>query len=184
MVADPFDTLGIEPRFDLDPDALAERHRALAAALHPDRYGGRPAGERRLALERAVEVNAAWRALSDPVRRAAALLERAGIAMGERSEPPPAPELLMEMMEAREALAEARRAADAGAVARLAARMRSREEAVVARLEAGFRTAAGDRDQLSALVRVVGELRYVRRFFEEIDAFEEALLDKDAEAGA
>ena len=58
---DPFETLGVEPRFDLDLTALEKRHRELSGALHPDRYTGRPASERRMALDRAIKVNEAWR---------------------------------------------------------------------------------------------------------------------------
>ncbi len=40
---DPFATLGIEPRFDLDVRAVEARHRELSRTLHPDRYSGAPA---------------------------------------------------------------------------------------------------------------------------------------------
>src|SRR5262245_5679063 len=124
MSADPFDTLGVEPRFDLDLAALEDRHRALSGALHPDRYAGRPAAERRMALDRAIEVNAAWRALRDPVTRAEALFQRAGVEVGELAEPKPTPDLLVEMMEVREELAEAK--GDAARLAKLGDRMRTR----------------------------------------------------------
>src|SRR3954447_26645826 len=98
-MADPFKTLGVEARFDLDRPALEQRHRELSKALHPDRYVGAPAAERRMSLSRAIDVNEAFRVLKDPIRRAEALLRRAGAAVGETSEPKPAPALLMEMME-------------------------------------------------------------------------------------
>ena len=69
----PFVVLEIEPRFDLDPAALEARHKELSRALHPDRYAGRPASERRLALSKAIEVNEAYRALRDPIKRAEAV---------------------------------------------------------------------------------------------------------------
>ena len=94
-MADPFDTLGVEPRFDLDSSALEQRHRDLSRALHPDRYTGAPAAERRLSLGRAIDVNEAFRVLKDPIRRAEALLRRAGVPVGEISEPRPPPDLLM-----------------------------------------------------------------------------------------
>src|SRR5690242_13592019 len=111
---DPFATLGVEARFDLDPRALERRHRDLSRALHPDRYTGAGSAERRIALSRAIDVNEAFRALKDPIRRAEALIRRAGVAVGETAEPRPPPALLMEMMEAREELSEAARARDLG----------------------------------------------------------------------
>ncbi len=67
---DPFATLGIDPAFNIDLAAVEQRHRDLSRALHPDKFSGAPAAERRLALNRAIEVNEAWRAVRDPIRRA------------------------------------------------------------------------------------------------------------------
>src|SRR3954469_17524249 len=109
-MTDPFETLGVEPRFDLDLRAVEQRHRDLSKALHPDRYAGAPATERRLSLSRAIDVNEAFRVLRDPIRRAEALVRRAGVAVGETAEHKASPDLLLEIIEAREALSEARRA--------------------------------------------------------------------------
>ena len=133
-MADPFETLGVEPRFDLDLGAVEQRHRDLSRALHPDRYAGAPAAERRLSLGRAIDVNEAFRVLKDPVRRAEALLRRAGVPVGEISEPRPPPDLLMEMMEAREDLSGAARAKDLAKVAQLGEGMRARQDEVTRRL--------------------------------------------------
>lgn len=169
---DPFETLGVEPSFELDLGALEKRHRELSRALHPDRYVGRPPAERRQALGRAIEVNEAWRQLRDPIRRAEALLARSGVAVGEGAEPKADPELLMEMMEQREALADARRARDQAALERLADGIRQREARVLGKLGAGFKShAAGD-----DLLRQLGELRYYRRFLDEAAAIEDELF--------
>jgi molecular chaperone HscB len=175
----PFETLGVEPRFDLDMKTLAKRHRDLSGALHPDRYTGKPASERRMALDRAITVNEAWRVLRDPVRRAESLLASQGIEIGETREPQPTPALLMEMMEIREELSEARAKRDLDAVTALGDRMRAREKRVVADLSGGFATADGDGESLAKLLPSLGELRYVRRFFEELDAIEEQLADEE-----
>jgi len=47
---DPFETLGLAPKFDVDLKAAESRHRELSRALHPDRYVKAPAAERRMAL--------------------------------------------------------------------------------------------------------------------------------------
>src|SRR5262245_30540129 len=125
MSSDPFETLGIAARFDLDLKAVELRHRELSKALHPDRYAGAPAAERRLGLGKAIEVNEAWRVVRDPVKRAEALLRRAGVAVGETNEPKPSAELLMEMMESREALGDAARSKDLATIATLADAMRA-----------------------------------------------------------
>jgi molecular chaperone HscB len=174
-MVDPFETLGVEPRFDLDLPAVERRHRDLSKALHPDRYTGAPSTERRLALSRAIDVNESLRVLKDPVRRAEALLLRAGAAAGETGEPKPPPSLLMEMMEAREELAEAARARDLGRVGKLAAVMLDRERAVERRLGAALDEGGGDPQKIAAALPALGELRYVRRFLNEVSAIEDEL---------
>ncbi len=173
---DPFDTLGLEPRFALDLAQAEERHRTLSRTLHPDRNAGRPPAERRLALGRAIEVNSAWRALRDPIARAECLLARAGVLVGEGNEPRPPASLLMEMMEAREALTVARSHRDAIALEKLASAMRTRESALLEGLARAFDEAAGDRVILAQrALEDLGTLRYVRRFFAEVEAIEEEL---------
>ena len=172
---DPFQTLGVEPRFDLDLPAIEKRHRELSRALHPDRYADAPAAERRMSLSRAIEVNEAWRAVRDPVKRAEALCARAGVTHGEAGEPKASPALLMEMMEAREELADASRAKDVAKIATIERGVRAREDSVLATLTRGFEGAAGDAAATRALLPTLGELRYVRRLLEELSAIEEQL---------
>jgi molecular chaperone HscB len=169
---DAFDTLGVDARFDLDPGELERRHRELSRALHPDRYAGAPAAERRMALGRAIEVNEAYRVLRDPVKRAEALLRRGGVAVGEVAEPKASPELLMEFMERREELSDAARAKDLAAVGKLAAVMRARQAETLRELAAALASPA---EELAAALPKLGELRYVRRFLEEVSAIEESL---------
>jgi molecular chaperone HscB len=175
-MGDAFETLGVDAQFDLDGKLLEERHRTLSKTLHPDRYAGRPAAERRMALDKAIAVNAASRELRDPVKRAELLLARLGVKTGELAEPKASPMLLMEMMEVREELSEAHQSKDLDRIAGVADRMRGKERAVLDRLREGFASAA-DTSSAQELVPVVGELRYVRRFFEELDAIEEQLME-------
>jgi molecular chaperone HscB len=174
-MTDPFQTLGVEARFDLDAEELARRHRDLSRALHPDKFAGAPAAERRLSLSRAIEVNEAYRLLKDPIRRAEALLRRAGVPVGETSEPKPSPDLLMDMMERREEFGDARRRKDLSAVRALAEAMGERERQVLAAVGRAFDAGLSDPNKLGAVLPELGELRYLRRFLEEASAIEEEL---------
>jgi molecular chaperone HscB len=169
---DPFDILGIAPTFDVDLAAVEERYRDLSRVLHPDKHVGGSPAERRIALGKAVEVNEAWRLVRDPIRRAEALFRRRGVEVSEGNEPRASPEFLMEMMELREALANAKEKDDHAAAARLASQIRGREEAVMDRLSEGFR-APGNGAHVGELVPLLGELRYYRRFLDEVSAIEE-----------
>ncbi len=173
---DAFDTLGLEPRFDLDLAEVEARHLALSATLHPDRFAAAGPSERRMSLGKAIEVNDAWRVLRCPVRRAESLLVRYGVPVGETLEPRPSQDLLIEMLDVREELAGARRAKDKAALTRLATQMRAKEAATTVALTHGFSTANGQTAKLEALLPELGKLRYFRRFFEELDAIEDELL--------
>src|SRR3954470_6187398 len=117
----PFELLGVPVLFALDEAELEKRHRELSKALHPDRYVGRPSSERREALSRAISVNEAFRQLRDPISRAEALLSQLGRDVSETNQPKPAPALLMQVMEQREALSLARRSGDRARIESIAA---------------------------------------------------------------
>jgi molecular chaperone HscB len=182
---DPFATLGIDARYDVDLKDAEKKHRELSRALHPDKYAASGASERREALSRAVEVNEAWRIVRDSVRRAEALFSRESILVGETHEPKPSAAFLMDILEQREALAEAKASRDIAAIESLKsgieARLRATESALAAGFreagfrEAGFGEAQAQRAKLEPLVPRLGELRFYRRFLEEVSAIEDEL---------
>jgi molecular chaperone HscB len=165
---DPFATLGIERTFDVDLDAVEKTHRELSRTLHPDKHAAGGATERRYALSKAIEVNEAWRVVRDPIRRAEALFGLAGVAVGETNEPKPTANLLMDMMEQRESLAEARAKRDEEAVKALAVAIEARARTAEKALSDGFRAAKASPGELLALVPRLGELRFYRRFLDEV----------------
>lgn len=170
-MSNPFELLGLPLRFSLAKAELEQRHRDLSRALHPDRYAQSPAGERRLALEKAVAVNDAFRTLRDPFARAMALLAAHGASIDDRERPPPA--LLMEVMELRESLDEAREDPARVEALRTHVEERSlREEKTVA--EVLDRDAPIDPSDLDRAKASLVRWRYLLRFQEEADA----LLDR------
>jgi molecular chaperone HscB len=172
-MTDPFDVLRIEPDFDVDLAAVEKRVRDLSRVLHPDRHAAASPGERRMSLGRAIDVNEAWRIVRDPIRRAEALLRRAGVQVSENDGPKASAGFLMDFMEQREALSEAKQRGDRTAIERLASSVQSKSADAVGRISAGFSAAAGDRGRLAALAPIVGELRYYRRFLDEVGVIEE-----------
>ena len=177
VAGDPFATLGIARRYDLDLRALEKTHRELSRVLHPDRYAGTGASERRHALSFAVEVNDAWRILRDPVRRAEALFRLAGVAVGETNEPKSNAGFLVDIMEQREVLEDAKSAKDRGAVEALAEAIAERARMSEAALADMFARADGDRALLEEKLGMLGELRFYRRFLEEVSAIEDLLVE-------
>jgi molecular chaperone HscB len=184
MATDPFATLGFAHQYAIDKSALDRRYRELQQALHPDRHASAPASARALTLHKAVAVNEAYRVLRDDLKRGEALLQVLGGHVTEHSADP---ELLMEMMELRGALTEARAVTDAVEVARLAGVVAKNADGARSELAAAFMqlqsvgTGAGvDSAKSGALLahaqQLLGRLRYYHRFQEEVARFEDEAL--------
>src|SRR4051812_18581474 len=140
--ADHFRVFGIPRGYPLDLVDLERRYKEMTKVLHPDRFARADERARRASLKRSIHLNEAWRTLKDPVRRAEYLLSLAGWEVGgeggtskpvdgHRVKLPVAPALLMEVMELREGLAEARADGDHVKVHALAAAVRGRREAAL-----------------------------------------------------
>lgn len=168
---DPFTTLGMPAVYALDRSVLEQRYRDLQRALHPDRFTGAPATERRMALSKAVEVNAAYRLLRDDVKRAEALVAlRCGASNAEAADP----DFLMTIMELREALSEAKAAADLGAVRKLAVKVTSAEQQAQQRFSRALDAQPVD---VNTLRTALSELKYYRRFLDEVAVIEDEAAD-------
>jgi molecular chaperone HscB len=180
----PFETLGLSPSFALDSGELEQRQRELNRAMHPDRHAGKGAGERRQALSRSMDINQAYRIVRDPASRAEALFEILGInGLGERTISDPT--LLGEMLEQRELLDEARRGKDRERLHTLKAHMLDRQDQIEEALGKAFEplliyAKGGDPratrgTEVDAAQRLFSELKYVRRFGEEVAAIEDEI---------
>ncbi len=180
----PFETLGLAPTFALDGAALEQRQRDLNRAVHPDRHAGKGSGERRHSLNRAMDINQAYRSLRDPASRAEALFELCGVHdVGERTIADPV--LLGDMLDQRELLDEARRGKDLARLEALKRDMLERGRQIEAALAKAFEallasSVAGQKPgafgpELADAQRLFTELKYVRRFGEEVAAIEDEI---------
>jgi molecular chaperone HscB len=165
---DPFATLGFERHYDLDKTLLDRRYRELQQALHPDKHASAPASERALTLNKAIEVNEAYRVLRDDHKRGEALLSLLGRQLTDQK---PDQALLMEMMELRETLSDARAENDSARVAGLAAEVTEKATATCRQLSEAFARASLDEAQT-----LLSRLRYFRRFQDEVAQFEDQAL--------
>jgi molecular chaperone HscB len=106
-----FEVFGLPRRLAVDVDALQRRFYELSRQYHPDFHAAAPPEEQADMLKASARLNAAYRALRDPLARIEYLVQleegretREGAAV----RPQAPPELLEEMFEIQEALAEAR----------------------------------------------------------------------------
>ena len=159
---DHFARLGLPAALDLEAASLDRAYFALQRQWHPDRFVTKPPEERARASAEAASLNEAYRRLKDPLNRAFYMAELAGVEMPGDGKTIDDPELLMEAMEAREALHEA---ASAEAVDRLAAEARQDVQKALAGLGSLF--LANDR---AAIRKALLRLRYLDKFAEEARA--------------
>jgi len=124
--ADYFSLFQLPRTFRQDTSALDNRFREVQAQVHPDKFVQAGDAERRLSLQWATRANEAYQTLKKPLARAQYLLSLAGHDVeGENNNAMP-PEFLMEQMEWREAVAEARIARELGELEQLHHRVKER----------------------------------------------------------
>jgi molecular chaperone HscB len=174
--ADYFRVFGVPTAFALDAADLERRYKEMTKVLHPDRYARADAQARRASLERSVQLNEAWQTLKEPVRRAEYLLSLHGIDVGdmagvgkpgksgEHATLPVPQVLLMEVLELREALAEAHAARDVHETEALIAQVRGRLGKVMDDVAKGFLASP---PELSTIAARLVTVRYYRRFLDE-----------------
>ena len=159
---DHFARLGLPAALDLEPASLDKAYFALQRQWHPDRFVARPPDERARASSEAAALNDAYRTLKDPLSRAVYLAELRGVALPGDGKTIDDPDLLMEAMEAREALQEA---ASPDAVDALAAQARKQTQDALKELADLFL-----HDDKPAIRKTLLRLRYFDKFAEEARA--------------
>ncbi len=159
---DHFARLGLPAALDLELAQLDRAYFARQRLWHPDRFVGRPAEERARASIEAAALNDAYRTLKDPVDRAVYLATLKGVELPGDGKTIDDPDLLMEAMEAREALHEATTVDE---VEVLAGRARKDVEAALGGLASLLL-----QDDKPAIRKTLLRLRYLDKFAEEARA--------------
>ena len=106
--ADDFELFTLTRGFAQDRAVLDARWKALQSQVHPDRFASEGAAAQRVAMQWAIRVNEAYQRLKDPLKRAAYLCELNGQAIGAENNTAMPAAFLMQQMEWRESLDEAR----------------------------------------------------------------------------
>lgn len=108
LQSDDFELFGVDRRFAQDRAALDARWKALQREAHPDKFAAQGEAAQRLAMQWSVRINEAYQRLKDPLKRAAYLCELAGAPINAHSNTAMPPAFLMQQMEWREELDDAR----------------------------------------------------------------------------
>jgi molecular chaperone HscB len=179
---DFFTVFGLPRRLGIDPEALQRRFYELSRQYHPDFHAGASPPEQARVLAASARLNAAYRALRDPVARVEYLVrleEGRDTREGAAVKPAVPPELLEEMFEIQEALAEAR----AGGVLdettrkalriqreRLGARLQDEEARLTGPLSAAWDAAPGPERprRLEACKQALATRAYLKTVVEDL----------------
>jgi molecular chaperone HscB len=163
--ADHFTLFGLPRTYRIDSRALDEHFRELQARVHPDRFARAGESERRVSLQWATRVNEAYQTLKNPLPRAQYLLDLAGQGVDKGSNTAMSPEFLMEQMEWREAVAEAKQVREAAELEELRHRVRQRMNKSHGRLA----ELIDDERDYAAAADAVRRLMFLEKLLNEID---------------
>ena len=168
-----FDLFGLPPQYRFDPAVLERAYRQLQSQVHPDRFAGGTAAEKRAALQSSARVNEAYRALRDPVLRARYVLKLHGIDALDETDTALPFDFLERQLERRETADAALEERDLRALSALIAEIRSEgadREAMLAKI------LDDERDYRDARMRV-RELTFLQKLVADLDAMRAALDD-------
>ena len=163
-----FDLFGLAPAYALETEALERSYREIQSRVHPDRFARAGDAERRASLQWTTRVNEAYRVLKDPVQRAKHLLELHSVDVAFETNTAMPPDFLVQQMELREALEEAKDSAKLDEL-----RSRLRESRTV--LQQEIAQAIDERKDYAGAAGLVRKLQFLDRLDSEIDAAYETI---------
>ena len=165
-----FALFGLPERFAIDLAQLDARWKQLQGAAHPDRFATETAAAQRVAMQWAIRINEAYRRLKDPLSRAAYLCSLHGADLQAENNTAMPAAFLMQQMEWRDALSEARTLA---AVDALSDEVTASRRATLQSLQAQID--GSDSTDWHAVAGTVRGLMFVDKFMSDIDKRVDAL---------
>ena len=167
-----FDLFHLPQRFTIDASALDGAYHSVQNQVHPDKFANASDAEKRVAMQWATRANEAYKTLKSPFKRAAYLCELNGVDLQTESNTAMPVAFLMQQMEWREALDDARAQKNRTELEALDTAIRSARKdeltAIAALLD------ADDFMQAAGLVR---QLMFLEKFADEVSNALDALPD-------
>jgi molecular chaperone HscB len=169
-VQNHFELFQLPAQFTIDAHALDAAYREVQGRVHPDRFVNATDAEKRVAMQWATRANEAYATLRSPQKRAQYLCELGGVDLQTESNTSMPAAFLMQQMEWREALDDARSSKDAAALDELDAQVRRERKAMLAQV--GQQLDAGD---YQAAAQGVRSMMFLDKFGDEVQYAFEAL---------
>jgi len=165
-----FELFQLPQQFAIDGAALDAAYREVQNRVHPDKYTNASGSEKRVAMQWATRANEAYQTLKNPFKRAAYLCELNGVDLQIESNTAMPRQFLMQQMEWREALEEAKAEKDIDALERL-----DRELRAARKEELGDIGRILDEKDFTEAAQRVRQLMFLEKFAEEVQAVFEQL---------
>lgn len=159
-----FELFQLPLQFEIDLNQLDSAYREIQGRVHPDRFVAASEAEKRVAMQWATRANEAYQTLKQPQRRAEYLCELHGVALQAESNTAMPAAFLMQQMEWREALEDARRARQIEALDDLQEELQLSRQSLMQQVQRDLQEANYMR--ASASLR---SLMFVDKFAEELE---------------
>lgn len=160
-----FELFDLTPHFELDNTVLESAYRQLQSQVHPDKFAHLSEAEKRASMQWSTRVNEAYQTLKSPLNRAAYLLQLHGINALSETNTQLAPAFLMQQIEWREAIQDARASANLAALQQVEREITSQTNAWRDQL----RIQLDQQQDLVAATNTVRQLKFVVKIMSEID---------------
>ena len=158
-----FALFNLPQQFALDTLALDTAYREVQNKVHPDKFVSAPDAEKRVAMQWATRANEAYKTLKSPFLRAAYLCELHGVDLQVESNTSMPTAFLMQQMEWREALDDARDGHDMAALENLDKELRDAKRVLLEKIASLL-----DSDQYQAAGEAIRQLMFLEKFGEEV----------------
>lgn len=163
LQSNDFELFGLDPSFNQHRAAIDQRWKELQQKAHPDRFASQGASAQRIAMQWSVRINEAYQRLKDPLKRASYLCELNGAPVNAENNSAMPVDFLMQQIEWREALDDAKTAQKLDEIA-AKAREYGREQ--LQKIEQSI-DIQGD---FQSAVTYVRSLMFVERFASEVES--------------
>jgi molecular chaperone HscB len=158
-----FELFNLPSQFAVDAVALDSAYRDVQGRVHPDKFVNATDAEKRVAMQWATRANEAYQTLKNPQKRAQYMCELAGVDLQTESNTSMPMAFLMQQMEWREELGDARAGKDSDALESLDRQLRNAREEQLAQIEQQINAA-----DYAAAAQGVRALMFLEKFGEEV----------------
>ncbi|WP_432379475.1 Fe-S protein assembly co-chaperone HscB [Duganella sp. P38] len=158
-----FELFNLPQQFAVDAGALDSAYRDVQSRVHPDKFVNATDAEKRVAMQWATRANEAYQTLKNPQKRAQYMCELHGVDLQTESNTAMPMAFLMQQMEWREELGDARAGKDSDALESLDQQLRGARKQQLAQIEQQIN--AGD---YAAAAQGVRALMFLEKFGEEV----------------